>query len=140
MGDTIFTLTSRGSSGGSTGFSYVAEGTNTITVKQTSTSASVSVGSLGSFQKGISKNYAMNIRTVSGSYCAELWQRLDTNSNFDDNTTRVLISTTCGGSSSPTTLASWSGGIYFFGIAVDPTNVYFADYSSSGTINKVAKE
>lgn len=81
----------------------MAEGTNTITVKQTSTSASVSVGSLGSFQKGISKNYAVNIRKVSGSYCAELWQRLDTNFNFDDDTTRVLISTTCGGSSSGST-------------------------------------
>ncbi len=103
VGDTIFTLTGRGSSGGSTGFSDVAEGTNTITVKQTSTSASVSVGSLGSFQKDT--GYAVNIRKVSGSYCAELWQRLNADSSFNDDTTRVLISTTCedggGGSSNP---------------------------------------
>ena len=88
------------SDGCSTGFSDVAEGTNTITVKQTSASASVSVGSLGSFQKG--NSYAVNIRTVNGSYCAELWQRLNTAPFFNNDTTRVLISTTCGGSTALT--------------------------------------
>lgn len=93
VGDTIFALTGYDSSGGSTGFSDVAEGTNTVTVKQSSTSTSVSVNSLDSFQKN--NYYAVNISKVSGSYCAELWQRLDRNSTFNDDTTRVLIGTTC---------------------------------------------
>lgn len=109
VGDTIFTLTGYGSSGGSTGFSDVAEGTNTITLKQTSTSTSVSVNSLNSLQKN--NSYAVNISKVSGSYCAELWQMLDTSTPFNDNTTRVLIGTTCTGTApaTPTSVTATAG-------------------------------
>ena len=79
--------------GCSTAFSDVSEGTNNVVVYQTATSTPVSVGSLGSFVAG--KAYSVTIRTVSGSYCAELWHKLDTNLIFNNDTTRVLIATTC---------------------------------------------
>ncbi|MBI5755878.1 MAG: hypothetical protein HZA12_03045 [Nitrospirae bacterium] len=83
--------------GCSTGFLDVPDGTNNVVVYQTATSTPVSVGSLGSFVAG--NHYAVNIRNVSNSYCAELWQKLDTTTHFNDDTTRVLISTTCQGAS-----------------------------------------
>lgn len=69
---------------------HVAEGTSAITVSEMATSGAVQVGSLGSFQKD--KSYAVNVRKVNSSYCAELWQRLDASGPFNDDATRVLIS------------------------------------------------
>lgn len=79
--------------GCSSSFHDVAEGSLAITVNQTATSGAVQAGSLGSFQKNTS--YAVNIRKGSGKYCAELWQRLDTAPFFNNDTTRVLLSSSC---------------------------------------------
>jgi hypothetical protein len=95
--------------GCSTGYFDVVAGTNNVTVYATATSAGVSIGSLGSFDAG--NNYAVNIRKVSGNYCAELWRKLDTNTIFNGDTTRVLISSSCTGSapSAPTGVSVTAG-------------------------------
>jgi len=79
--------------GCSTGFLDVAEGTDAITVSQTTASGAAQVGSLGSFQKH--NHYAVNVRQINRGYCAELWQRTDTRPTFNEDTTRVRIDTTC---------------------------------------------
>ena len=76
-----------------TGFSDVVEGTDAISISQTATSGAVEVGPLGSFQKG--RFYAVNVRKVSGRYCAELWQRMGTGQKFNDDTTRLLVTSSC---------------------------------------------
>ena len=82
--------------GCSTGFPGVAEGTNEIAVYQLATSTPVSVGALGPFMADHS--YAVNIRYISGRYCAELWQRPEPSTVFNEDTTKLLIGTTCSGS------------------------------------------
>ena len=48
---------------------------------------------LGPFER--SRFYAVNVRKVSGRYCAELWQRKETSQKFNDDTTRLLVMTSC---------------------------------------------
>jgi hypothetical protein len=50
------------------------------------------LGDLGPFQRNW--HYSVNIRN-EGSYCAELWHRLQTSTTFNDDTTRVLITSNC---------------------------------------------
>jgi hypothetical protein len=81
--------------GCSTPFFDVSEGSHPVTVYQTATSPPDSLGSIGGFVAG--RQYALNIRSISGSYCAELWNR-PRNTNgpvFNDDTTRVLVSSSC---------------------------------------------
>jgi hypothetical protein len=106
--------------GCSTAFSTVAEGTNSIVVYQTATFSGASVGSLGPFSIG--NSYAVNIRNVGG-YCAELWQRLDSSGVFNSDTTRVLVGTTCGGSSSSLTLSVSNGGAGYGSVASSPSGI-----------------
>jgi N-acetylneuraminic acid mutarotase len=80
--------------GCSTGFIDVPAGSNQLAVQQSAPSAPTTIGSLGNFANG--NKYAVNIRNVGG-YCAELWQRFDTNPIFNSDTTRTLVATTCGG-------------------------------------------
>lgn len=91
--NTVKYLTDNGSycgDGCSTENIYVTEGASVVTVSQTATSGAVQVGSLGPFQKG--KSYAVNVRKLNASYCAELWQRPQASGPFNDDATRVLIS------------------------------------------------
>ena len=83
--------------GCSTGFSDVLEGSQPVTVYHTATSIPVSLGSIGPLVAG--SRYAVNIRSISGGYCAELWDRTgNTDPIFNDDTTRVLLSSSCSGS------------------------------------------
>jgi len=82
--------------GCSTGFSDVSEGSHPVTVYQTATSTPVSLGSSGSVVAG--GFYAVNIRSMSGSYCAELWDRTgNTSPIFNNDAVRVLLSSSCSG-------------------------------------------
>ncbi len=98
----VGSVTFRGSlsdcSGGcSTGFTDMSEGSHPVTVYQTATSSPVSVGSIGPLAAGLS--YAVNIRSTSASYCAELWDRTgNTTPIFNEDATRVLVSSSCAGS------------------------------------------
>lgn len=128
--------------GCSTGFFDIVTGSNNVAVYATSASVQVSLGALGAFDTG--NSYAVNIRKVGGNYCAELWKRLNTNSIFNSDTTRVQISTTCGGASVPIgggtviplvipsvtiavdgSVADWSG---ISALAMDPQNDSSAAY------------
>lgn len=133
VGNVTFTEIISSCDGGcSTGFLAVAERTNNVVVYQTATSNPVSVGSLGLFVAG--NDYAVNIRNVNASYCAELWQRLDTSTEFNNDTTRVLIGTTCtgGGGESPTTYSKhWSSG-YYVELAYSDPNKTATSVSATG--------
>jgi hypothetical protein len=79
--------------GCSTGFKDVAEGSSNVVVHQTAGSSGVTVGSLGAF--AVDTAYAVNIRSTGSGYCAELWQRAETEKIFNEATARTRIATTC---------------------------------------------
>lgn len=81
--------------GCSTGFIDVPEGSNNIQLQQTSGGTWVDLGDLGSFEKG--SHYSVNIKT-GALFCAELWKRHQTNSTFNDDTTRELVASNCSSS------------------------------------------
>ena len=81
--------------GCSTGFDVVAAGDNQIALKETSSSGWQTMNELlGPFQNGL--KYSVNIiKNNSGNFCAELWKRDQTSSEFNDDTTRDLIGSHC---------------------------------------------
>lgn len=79
--------------GCSTGFLDVPLGSNNIQLQQTSGGTMLELGDIGPFENG--RHHAVNIRTLGGEFCAELWHRTDTNSEFNNDTSRTLISGNC---------------------------------------------
>jgi hypothetical protein len=75
--------------GCSSGFLAVAVGTNTIVVTPQGSSP-VTVGTLGPFLVG--NTYEVNI---TNGYCAQLYQRLQTNTPPNQDSTKRLIASTC---------------------------------------------
>jgi hypothetical protein len=79
--------------GCSTGFLEVAEGSNAVSAQPVSESIARAIGDLGPFARNTF--YAVNLIQSGGSYCAELWQRNQTSTTFNDDTTRVLLGSVC---------------------------------------------
>ena len=79
--------------GCSTGFKRVRRGNRTILLQTSDTSSWLTLGNLGPFLKN--KFYSVNIKMVDKSFCAELWQRTDTDSEFNEDTTKQLIQSLC---------------------------------------------
>lgn len=79
--------------GCSTGFQKIAGPSNPIAVKMDSTSSWVNIGSLGNFEGCL--NYAVNIVKKGNTLCAELYLRKNTDSTFNNDTTKKKISQTC---------------------------------------------
>lgn len=79
--------------GCSSGFIDVSVGNNNIRFQQTDETM-VELGDLGVFEAG--SYYAVNIRTVAGTLCAELWIRHQTDREFNlDEENRDLVASTC---------------------------------------------
>jgi hypothetical protein len=92
--DVVFTENLNSCADGcSTAFIKVPRGNNCITLQKTSSSDIFDIGELGLFK--CNKHYSVNIITNGGRVCAELWHRLQTDSTFNDDTTRVMIGTVC---------------------------------------------
>lgn len=79
--------------GCSTGFKEVKAVANHVSLKETDTSLWKALGYLSTFAAGT--NYAVNIRKVADEFCAELWKRNQTDSTFNDDTTKELIDSHC---------------------------------------------
>jgi len=79
--------------GCSTGFKRVRTGNNTISLRETVESSWISIGNLGPFVRD--KFYSVNIRKAEQRFCAELWKRTDTTSEFNNDTTKELIQSLC---------------------------------------------
>ncbi len=79
--------------GCSTGFKHVRRGNRTILLQTSDISSWVTIGNLGPFLKG--KFYSVNMRMVNKSFCAELWHRTDTGSEFNEDTTKEIIQSLC---------------------------------------------
>ncbi|MCP4135138.1 MAG: hypothetical protein GY754_29480 [bacterium] len=79
--------------GCSTGFIDVDEGSNAIMLQRTASSAWETIGSVGSFEANT--HYAVNIVMNGSDLCAELYIRHQTDSYFNDDTTKELIDTVC---------------------------------------------
>lgn len=94
-------------SGCSTGFLDVAEGANAIAVQPLTEALARQIGTFGPFERNTS--YAVNIIRSGASYCAELWIRHQTASTFNDDTTRVLVSSICEPALPPSPSTTLSG-------------------------------
>ena len=85
--------------GCSTGFKKVKTGDHKVSLRETPTSSWKAVGTVGPFKKG--KFYSVNVRKLLGQigpgkqYCTELWQRFDTDSEFNNDTTKTRIDSSC---------------------------------------------
>ena len=83
--------------GCSTAFKKVPRGHNRVSLQKAASSDVIDVGELGPFKFDWlePKKYAVNVVTDAERVCAELWRRYQTDSTFNDDTTRVRITTVC---------------------------------------------
>jgi len=79
--------------GCSTGFKRVRTGENSIFLRVNENSPWKNIGYLGPFEKDT--YYSVSIRKGEKEFCAELWKRYDTDSTFNDDTTKILIESLC---------------------------------------------
>ncbi|RPI76646.1 MAG: hypothetical protein EHM45_12285, partial [Desulfobacteraceae bacterium] len=79
--------------GCSTGFKTVNKGQNQVAVKMNSTSAWVSLGSLGKFEE--CTHYAVNLIKKDKKLCAELFLRKNTDPTFNNDPTKQKMRETC---------------------------------------------
>ncbi len=99
VADVEFTEHIGGCTGGcSTGFKKVPSGHNPVSVDKAASPEIIEFAELGPFRLNWwfkPKKYAVNIVTDAERVCAELWRRYQTDSTFNDDTTRVMITTVC---------------------------------------------
>lgn len=94
VGSTVFSENlGNCNTGCATGSKDVASGINAIAVHSHSAADPAGAGSLGAFRKELV--YAVNIRTLDGAYCAELWELRGTDVVFNEDETRRFVDTTC---------------------------------------------
>ena len=79
--------------GCATGFKWVWTGDHTIQMRETPSGSWLDIGAVGPFESG--RHYAVNVKKVAAQYCAELWRRLDTGPEFNNDTTKQLIVSHC---------------------------------------------
>lgn len=103
--------------GCSTGFKNVEQGDNPISAQTTDDPGWAILGNLGPFNKNT--HYAVNIvLKASDQVCAELWKRNQTDSTFNDDTTKELITTVCLESAAPSTLVVNNSGSLIYRVKV----------------------
>jgi|GEM_PF-1437505 len=79
--------------GCSTPFKRVRSGRNSVQIKFSRTAPWKSIGSLGSFE--VCKKYALNITKRGNRFCAALAQRFQTDSTYNNDRTKKVITETC---------------------------------------------
>ena len=85
------------SNGCSTGFKWVTEGKNKISLQLLPLLPQApwtTIGNLGPFVRF--KHYSVNIiRNANGDFCAELWIRYDAGDEFNNDTTKDFVESHC---------------------------------------------
>lgn len=94
VGNTVFSKNLSGCNGCSSGFKTVKKGSNRISLKHSATSSWIQIGNLNGFENN--EKYAVNItKGRTGSICAELYQRKNTDLTFAKDRGKRKIASVC---------------------------------------------